>query len=84
MKKGQFASPSETLNIIEKLSSAGCKDILLTERGTFFGYNNLVNDFRAIPVTVYASRARKAFTCVAVELLAFALQLSFVSLSSSW
>ncbi|MFA5167390.1 MAG: 3-deoxy-8-phosphooctulonate synthase [Candidatus Omnitrophota bacterium] len=50
IKKGQFLSPWEAKNMIRKLEEAGCKKILLTERGTSFGYNNLVNDFRAIPI----------------------------------
>jgi len=50
VKKGQFLSPWETKNMIHKLEEVGCKKILLTERGTSFGYNNLVNDFRAIPI----------------------------------
>jgi 2-dehydro-3-deoxyphosphooctonate aldolase (KDO 8-P synthase) len=50
VKKGQFLSPWEAKNMIRKLEEAGCRKILLTERGTSFGYNNLVNDFRAIPV----------------------------------
>ncbi|HOQ81484.1 MAG TPA: 3-deoxy-8-phosphooctulonate synthase, partial [bacterium] len=50
VKKGQFMSPWETKNIVEKLTFSGCKKILLTERGTTFGYNNLVVDFRSLPV----------------------------------
>ncbi len=50
VKKGQFMSPWEAANIVEKLERSGCKRILLTERGTSFGYNNLVVDFRSIPV----------------------------------
>jgi len=50
VKKGQFLSPWEAKNMIQKLEEVGCKKILLTERGTSFGYNNLVNDFRAIPI----------------------------------
>jgi 2-dehydro-3-deoxyphosphooctonate aldolase (KDO 8-P synthase) len=50
VKKGQFLSPWEMKNVVQKLEEAGCKKILLTERGTSFGYNNLVNDFRSIPV----------------------------------
>ena len=50
VKKGQFLSPWETGNIVEKLRSAGASGILLTERGTTFGYQNLVVDFRSIPV----------------------------------
>jgi len=50
VKKGQFMSPWEISNVIEKLVTSGCKKILLTERGTSFGYNNLVVDFRSLPV----------------------------------
>jgi len=50
VKKGQFLSPQEMGNVAEKLASTGNRRILLTERGTFFGYNALVNDFRAIPL----------------------------------
>ncbi len=50
VKKGQFLSPWETKNIVDKLEEAGCRKILLTERGASFGYQNLVSDFRAIPV----------------------------------
>lgn len=50
VKKGQFMSPWEVGNIVEKLTVSGCKKILLTERGTSFGYNNLVVDFRSLPV----------------------------------
>ena len=50
VKKGQFLSPYEMKNVAEKLASTGNKKILLTERGTFFGYNALVNDFRSIPI----------------------------------
>lgn len=50
VKKGQFLSPWEVRNIIEKLEAAGTRKILITERGFSFGYQNLVNDFRAIPI----------------------------------
>jgi 2-dehydro-3-deoxyphosphooctonate aldolase (KDO 8-P synthase) len=50
VKKGQFLSPWDTKNIVEKLEAAGCEKILLTERGTSFGYNNLVVDMRSFPV----------------------------------
>ena len=50
IKKGQFLSPSEIRYAIEKVESTGNSHILVTERGTFFGYNTLVNDFRALPV----------------------------------
>ncbi|MBX2853034.1 MAG: 3-deoxy-8-phosphooctulonate synthase [Phycisphaeraceae bacterium] len=45
VKKGQFLSPGEMTNVVNKLDEAGCKAMMLTERGTFFGYNRLVNDF---------------------------------------
>ena len=50
VKKGQFLSPWEVRNIVEKIRAAGGSRILLTERGTTFGYQNLVVDFRSIPV----------------------------------
>lgn len=50
VKKGQFLSPHDTKNIVEKLRAAGSEKILLTERGASFGYNNLVVDFRAFPI----------------------------------
>lgn len=49
VKKGQFMSPDEMKNAVEKIRSTGNDKILLTERGTFFGYNHLVNDMTAIP-----------------------------------
>ncbi len=45
IKKGQFLSPSEMRMVITKLHETDCRNIILTERGTFFGYNRLVNDF---------------------------------------
>ena len=50
VKKGQFLSPWDAKNIVEKLEASGCERILLTERGASFGYNNLVVDFRSFPV----------------------------------
>jgi 2-dehydro-3-deoxyphosphooctonate aldolase (KDO 8-P synthase) len=50
VKKGQFLSPWDMKNVVEKLLSTGNSKIILTDRGTSFGYNNLVSDFRAIPV----------------------------------
>jgi len=50
VKKGQFLAPSDIKNIIEKFVSTGNQDIFITERGTSFGYNNLVVDFRSIPL----------------------------------
>ncbi|MBO7725663.1 MAG: 3-deoxy-8-phosphooctulonate synthase [Thermoguttaceae bacterium] len=48
VKKGQFMAPEDMRHVVAKLESAGCRDILLGERGTFFGYGELVNDFRAL------------------------------------
>ncbi len=50
VKKGQFLAPWDTKNIVEKLKFGGAKEIYLTERGTSFGYNNLVVDFRSLPI----------------------------------
>lgn len=49
VKKGQFLAPSDMRYVVQKLEGAGCVDILLCERGTFFGYGRLVNDMRALP-----------------------------------
>jgi len=48
VKKGQFVSPAEMANVVSKISRSGNDKIMLTERGTFFGYNRLVNDMTAI------------------------------------
>ena len=50
VKKGQFLAPWDTKNIIEKLKFGGAKKFYLTERGVSFGYNNLVVDFRSLPI----------------------------------
>ena len=50
VKKGQFLSPWDAKNIVDKLKEAGGEKILLTERGASFGYNNLVVDLRSFPV----------------------------------
>jgi 2-dehydro-3-deoxyphosphooctonate aldolase (KDO 8-P synthase) len=50
VKKGQFLAPWDMRNVIGKIESTGNRSILLTERGTCFGYNNLVVDFRSIPL----------------------------------
>jgi 2-dehydro-3-deoxyphosphooctonate aldolase (KDO 8-P synthase) len=49
VKKPQFVSPSDMKNIVEKIASTGNTNIILTERGSSFGYQNLVVDFRGIP-----------------------------------
>jgi 2-dehydro-3-deoxyphosphooctonate aldolase (KDO 8-P synthase) len=50
VKKGQFLAPWDAKNIVDKMQSAGCERLLLTERGTSFGYNNLVVDLRSFPI----------------------------------
>ncbi|MFA5553744.1 MAG: 3-deoxy-8-phosphooctulonate synthase [Phycisphaerae bacterium] len=50
IKKGQFLSPEEMRNAVEKVRECGNKKVLLTERGTFFGYNRLVNDMAGIKI----------------------------------
>ena len=50
LKKGQFLSPWEMQRVVEKARSTGNADLLVTERGFAFGYNNLVSDMRALPV----------------------------------
>ena len=50
VKKGQFLAPWDVKNVIEKIESVGNKNILLTERGTTFGYNNLVVDMKSLPI----------------------------------
>jgi 2-dehydro-3-deoxyphosphooctonate aldolase (KDO 8-P synthase) len=59
IKKGQFLSPAEMGQVVEKARRAGAEKILLTERGTTFGYNNLVADMRSIPIM-------KSFGCPVV------------------
>lgn len=49
VKKGQFLAPWDVKNIAAKLEAFGCRNYFITERGTTFGYNNLVADMRAIP-----------------------------------
>ena len=50
IKKGQFLAPQDMKYVAEKISSSGNSNIMLCDRGTSFGYNNLVNDFRSIPI----------------------------------
>lgn len=50
LKKGQFLSPLEMGQVVEKARNAGARKLLVTERGTTFGYNNLVADMRSIPI----------------------------------
>lgn len=50
VKKGQFLAPWDMKNVVEKIASTGNHNIILTDRGTCFGYNNLVSDMRGIPI----------------------------------
>ncbi|HUE69385.1 MAG TPA: 3-deoxy-8-phosphooctulonate synthase [Pirellulaceae bacterium] len=50
VKKGQFMAPWDMRHVVTKLLAAGCDNILLCERGTFFGYGRLINDMRSLPM----------------------------------
>jgi len=50
VKKGQFMAPWDMINVVDKIRSTGNNKIILIDRGTMFGYNNLISDMRAIPV----------------------------------
>ncbi|HVR56478.1 MAG TPA: 3-deoxy-8-phosphooctulonate synthase [Pseudolabrys sp.] len=50
VKKGQFLAPWDMQNVVEKISGAGNRNVLVTERGVSFGYNTLVSDMRALPI----------------------------------
>ena len=50
VKKGQFLAPWDMKNVVDKLKEFQCEKILLTDRGTQFGYNNLIADMRSIPI----------------------------------
>jgi len=50
VKKGQFLAPWDMANVVEKLAEAGNRQVILTERGAMFGYNNLVVDFRSLKI----------------------------------
>lgn len=68
VKKGQFLSPWDMKNVVEKIRECGNERVLLTERGASFGYNNLVVDFRSIPVM-------RSFGCPVVFDVTHSLQL---------
>jgi len=68
VKKGQFLAPWEMKNVVVKAHEAGNSSIVLTERGASFGYNNLVVDFRSIPIM-------KEFGCPVVLDVTHSLQL---------
>lgn len=50
VKKGQFMAPEDMRNVVDKLHESGCEHMMLTERGTSFGYHNLVVDMRSLPI----------------------------------
>ncbi len=50
VKKGQFLAPWDMKNVVEKITGAGNRNVLVTERGVSFGYNTLVSDLRALPI----------------------------------
>ena len=50
VKKGQFVAPRDMVNVVEKVRASGSEDLLLTERGSSFGYNNLIVDFRGLSI----------------------------------
>jgi 2-dehydro-3-deoxyphosphooctonate aldolase (KDO 8-P synthase) len=50
IKKGQFLAPQQMKSLVKKVEDSGNNQIMLTDRGVTFGYNNLVSDFRAIPI----------------------------------
>ena len=50
IKKGQFLAPWDMQNVVAKITGAGCRNVLVTERGTSFGYNTLISDMRALPI----------------------------------
>jgi len=56
VKKGQFLAPWDMEHVVAKLASAGCRDIMLTERGASFGYNTLVSDMRSLPIMARTGR----------------------------
>src|SRR5262245_14193193 len=68
VKKGQFLAPWEMKNVVDKMRETGNSRVLLTERGASFGYNNLVVDFRSIPIM-------QSFGCPVVLDVTHSLQL---------
>jgi 2-dehydro-3-deoxyphosphooctonate aldolase (KDO 8-P synthase) len=67
IKKGQFLAPWDIGNVVEKITTTGNQQILITERGTMFGYNNLVVDFRSIMImrdTGYPTMPPIVFNCL--------------------
>jgi len=61
VKKGQFAAPWDMVHAVEKITSAGNANVLVTERGASFGYNTLVSDMRALPIMARTTGAPVIF-----------------------
>jgi 2-dehydro-3-deoxyphosphooctonate aldolase (KDO 8-P synthase) len=61
VKKGQFLAPWDMANVVTKLTGAGNRNILVTERGASFGYNTLVSDMRALPILARSTGAPVIF-----------------------
>ncbi len=61
VKKGQFLAPWDMKNVVEKLTGAGNRNVLVTERGASFGYNTLVSDMRALPILARTTGAPVVF-----------------------
>lgn len=67
IKKGQFISPNEMVGPVRKLTEAGCLNAMLTERGTFFGYGRLVNDFIGVVDLMHLSHKGRGPTPVCFD-----------------
>jgi len=61
VKKGQFLAPWDMQNVVAKITNAGDRDVLVTERGVSFGYNTLVSDMRALPILRRTTQAPVIF-----------------------
>jgi 2-dehydro-3-deoxyphosphooctonate aldolase (KDO 8-P synthase) len=61
VKKGQFLAPWDMANVVTKITEAGNKNVLVTERGVSFGYNTLVSDMRALPILKRSTQAPVIF-----------------------
>jgi 2-dehydro-3-deoxyphosphooctonate aldolase (KDO 8-P synthase) len=61
IKKGQFLAPWDMANVVAKITGAGCRNVLVTERGVSFGYNTLVSDMRALPILARTTGAPVIF-----------------------
>jgi 2-dehydro-3-deoxyphosphooctonate aldolase (KDO 8-P synthase) len=61
VKKGQFLAPWDMANVVAKLTGAGNRNVLVTERGASFGYNTLISDMRALPILARSTGAPVIF-----------------------